>query len=101
MTDIKIGFSGHEQKFLKSNDTITGDTDVLSLFNSEFMGQYTKFDSLPDFIAASGKDFCSQDAWNQIQNGDIDTFINKNSDFESWVDMYTTAGNQFLQKHLT
>ena len=101
MTDIKIGFSGHEQEFLDESDVITGDVDILSLFNPEFMKRFTKFDSLPDFISASGQDFNSQDAWNQIQDGKINKFICENSEFDSWIDMYTTAGNYFLQKQLT
>ena len=98
---IKFGFSGHESEFLDESDEITGETDVLSLFTPDFMSHYTKFDNLVDFIAASGQDFTSQDSWNSIQNGEIDSFIQQNSDFDSWEDMYTTAGNEFLQKALT
>lgn len=99
--EIKFGFSGHESEFLDESDEITGETDVLSLFTHDFMSHYTKFDNLVDFIAASGQDFTSQDSWNSIQNGEIDSFIQQNSDFDSWEDMYTTAGNEFLQKALT
>ena len=101
MADIKFGFSGCEQDFLNNSDTVTGDIDVLSLFTSDFMSRYTKFNSLIDFIVASGQDFTSQTAWNSIQNGNIDKFIQQNSEFESWTDMYTTAGNEFLKKAFT
>lgn len=98
---IKFSFSGHESEFLDESDEITGETDVLSLFTSDFMSRYTKFDNLVDFIAASGQDFTSQDSWSSIQDGEINSFIQQNSDFDSWEDMYTTAGNEFLQKALT
>lgn len=101
MSDIKFGFSNCEHDFLDGSDTITGTADVLSLFPCEFMSKYTKFNNLVDFITASGQDFTSQSAWNSIQDGVIDEFIRQNSDFESWVDMYTTAGNEFLQRNLT
>lgn len=101
MSDITFGFSNCEHDFLDDSNTVTGTVDVLSLFTHDFMSRYTKFDNLVDFIAASGQDVTSQSAWNSIQDGVIDEFIQQNSDFESWVDMYTAAGNEFLQRNLT
>lgn len=101
MSDIKIGFSNCEHEFLAADDTITETIDVLSLFTPQFMSQYTKFDSLVDFISASGQDFTTQESWNNIQSGIIDEFVRQNSNFESWADMYSFAGNEYLKSLLT
>lgn len=101
MINLKFGFSNCENDFIDESDVITGDVDVLSLFTPDFMSRYTKFSNFVDFITASGQDFTSQTAWNSIQDGTIDSFIQQNSDFESWIDMYTTAGNEFLKKAFT
>lgn len=98
MAEIKIAFD----KFMNGTEktgNITNAVDVLSLFPDSFMKTYTRYNSLVEFIEASGLDFLSQKDWDKLQNGSINSFIKSNSDFESWADMLETA-HHFLKSSM-
>lgn len=90
MTNIRIAFAKNENEVEKTYGPITGDIDVLSLFTESFMKEYTKYNSIFDFIEAAGLTN-QKDDWNKLQDGKIDSFIKSNSSFESWADMKETA----------
>lgn len=70
------------------------------LFNDEFMSQHTKFSNISDFLEASGLDFSSQEAFRNVDVEKLDKYISENSDFSSWEEMKSVAGNLIVQKQI-
>lgn len=70
------------------------------LFNDEFVSQHTKLSNISDFLDASGLDFSSQEAFQNVDVGKFDKYISENSDFSSWEEMKSTAGKALLSKKI-
>ena len=70
------------------------------IFNDEFVSSHTNFQSISDFLNASGLDFSSQESFRNIDICALDKFISDNSDFSSWNEMKTTAGKLLIASQI-
>ncbi|ENZ5543314.1 hypothetical protein ACGWJW_002704 [Enterococcus hirae] len=67
------------------------------LFNEKFMIENTNFSNIDDFIEKSGFDFSDIES---IDDNELDNFVGSNTDFESWEDMKSAAGSEWVTKRL-
>lgn len=74
---------------------------IKELFNDEFMSQHTKSSNISDFFEASGFDFSSQEAFQNVDVDKLDKYISENSDFSSWNEMKSVAGKLIIQNQIT
>lgn len=51
------------------------------VFNDTFMAQYTKFPSISEFLCASGLDFSSQEAFQNVDIEELNKFVLKIPNF--------------------
>ncbi|MCI2095877.1 MAG: hypothetical protein LKK07_10075 [Lactococcus lactis] len=70
---------------------------LVELFNSNFMSSNTKFSSFEDFADASKFDWSDVEG---IPEDELDIFINQNSSFNSWEEMYKDAATDYYAKQL-
>ncbi len=70
------------------------------VFNDTFMSQHTKFSSISDFLNASGLDFSSQEAFQNVDVESLDKFVSENSDFSSWKEMQSVAGRLITKNQI-
>lgn len=70
------------------------------IFNDNFISSHTKFQTISDFLNASGLDFSSQEAFRNIDIDKLDKYISENSDFNSWNEMKTVASNELISKEI-
>lgn len=70
------------------------------IFNDEFVSAHTNFSNISDFLNASGLDFSSQEAFQNIDICALDKFINENSDFSSWEEMKSVAGKLLISSKI-
>ncbi|MDO5349792.1 MAG: hypothetical protein Q4E86_07615 [Lachnospiraceae bacterium] len=72
---------------------------VFDVFPDSFMQNYTKHLNFTDFCQAIGCNMTSQDDLNKLDNGDFDSPIKAQSEFESWEDMVETAYQHQIRKN--
>lgn len=70
------------------------------LFTDDFMEEHTKFQTLDSFFEASGFDVSSSEAFAAIPDEDMDKFVAENSEFDTWEDMLSTAGQEYMLKKM-
>ncbi|ENZ5662726.1 hypothetical protein ACGWY0_001965 [Enterococcus hirae] len=59
------------------------------LFNEKFMIENTNFSNIDDFSDIES-----------IDDNELDNFVSSNTDFESWEDMKSAAGSEWVTKRL-
>lgn len=99
------GFNKFEKKLdqmQKNAEKIEGDNQVpfKDLFNPKFMQKHTKFNSFDSFLEASPFTVKTQEDFDAIPKDEFDTYINENTSFDSWNDMFTTARNDWIEKQI-
>lgn len=67
------------------------------LFNQKFMGQNSNFATIDEFAEKSNFDFSDLES---IDEKKLDTFVNENSDFDSWDSMKSKATEEWTAKKL-
>jgi len=70
------------------------------LFNSEFMREYTDFESYEELLAASGLTAESTEVVNAAPDGELDLHVRRTTRFSSWLEMQDTAANEYVIKKL-
>lgn len=70
------------------------------IFNDDFVSSHTKYSNISDFLEASGLDFSSQEAFQNIDIEKLDKYISENSDFVSWEEMKSVAGKLITKKQI-
>lgn len=73
---------------------------LTELFDNDFVSQHTKYSNISDFLDASGFDFESQEAFQNIGIEKFDKFISENSDFSSWEEMKSLAAKIIIEKQI-
>lgn len=73
---------------------------MTDLFTNTFMSENTTFSDAQTFFDSSGFDFNSQEAFEAIPQEELDSFVNKTTDFENWQEMITEASKIYTLKKL-
>lgn len=105
---IKVDFSGFEElerelkKIEQNLKNIEGENSIpfMELFPFEFMKKYTQFSSINDMFNGSPFTINSEEDFAAIDEYELDNFINKATDFDSWGKMQETAAINWAQKQL-
>lgn len=75
----------------KAAHDVEGSMSFSDLFSSEFMHQYTQFDSIEELFSAGGFVVNSEHDYEAISDKDIDAHVTETTRFGSWKEMLTTA----------
>ncbi|MFZ8764777.1 hypothetical protein [Enterococcus diestrammenae] len=99
------GFDELSNKLNKMNKGVEevnkrGEVSFGELFTDSFMRSHTKFSKLDKFFEASGFDVSSSEAFSAIPDEEIDAFTAQNSEFDSWEEMLSTAGQEYILKKM-
>ncbi|WP_368251194.1 hypothetical protein [Enterococcus sp. 2201sp1_2201st1_B8_2201SCRN_220225] len=100
---VKIQGLDQLQKRLKqmeqSASSLNGSHSVSfnDLFTKKFMNRYTDFSIIDEFVEKSGFDFSDMES---IDEADLDSFVNENTQFESWNKMKTKAAEEWTARQL-
>ncbi len=70
------------------------------LFTSEFMDNYTDFESIDELIRSSGFPIQSSADIEKLPNDEWNDFIQKHTRFSNWTEMVQTAGKEYFAKKL-
>lgn len=104
--DIEIsGLDNMEKTFdtlIKNAESIDGTNSVSfeDLFPVDFMASNTEFNSFSSFAEASGFDASTQESFEAIPDKPWDDWVEKNSTFASWEEMYSTAVDNYINAKL-
>lgn len=102
--EVNIDTSGLE-KLRENMDRLEQDVEVplLELFSSGFMEAYTTFPDFMSFLEASGLhegDELTEESFEEIPADEWDRWVEKNTAFESWDEMISQAGVEWMQREL-
>ncbi|SHI30439.1 hypothetical protein [Desulfosporosinus lacus] len=76
-----------------------GSIPFTDLFSSQFMQQYTQFDSIDELLSSGGFEVNSEEDYEAISDEDIDAHVVKTTKFNSWKEMLTNAiATEFTMK---
>ncbi len=78
----------------------THSVSFADLFTPSFMQKYTQFQSFEDFLSSSGFEVNSQEDFEAIPDKDMDAYVAKTTDFETWEDMLLKATEKYTFKKL-
>lgn len=88
---------------LKKNLEEIGSTTQLTfgeMFNPEFLSKCSSFTSVEDLFEKSGFHVKSAEDFKAIPNDEWESFIAKNTSYESWSDMQRDAASEAISKRL-
>ena len=101
MTNDLDKFSKRLEQFQKNAKKINGNNQVpfSELFNQQFMLSHTgnQYSSFDDFLKASK---FSDMPFEEIPDDEWGKWVSSQTDFQSWKDMKTNAGQQWVTKQL-
>lgn len=78
----------------------TGSVDFKDLFTQNFMTKYTNFNNISEFFEESPFEFKTQEEFESIDENQLDEYVRKQSKLDSWQDMFSTAGKEYVAKKL-
>jgi len=84
-------FEGESYRLQEVANNSEGLIPFTELFTSEFMHQYTQFDSIEELLSSGGFEVNSEDDYEAIPDEDIDAYVAKTTKFDSWEQMLTNA----------
>jgi len=61
------------------------------LFTSDFMRQYTQYESIDELLSSGGFVVNSEEDYEAIPDEDIDAHVRRTTNFLSWKEMLTEA----------
>ncbi|MBC3946685.1 hypothetical protein H8S21_15240 [Erwinia persicina] len=70
------------------------------LFNKEFLAACSSFSSLEDMFEKSGFKVETPEDFKAIPDDEWESFIIKNTSYDSWEEMQSDAGSKYFQKIL-
>ena len=99
--DKKTCFDEEETGEMEEN-VKSGQECLNKMFNKFFMKKYTCFESFVDFIVASGllpknTEIITYDVFKKINMKKLDDYVRKNTDFNSWNEMFDLATGKYLR----
>jgi len=99
---IKINNNGIK-KLMDNAERLHGKQSVTLdvLLNPGFLSKHTTFGSLNEMFESSKFSFKNEEEFKNINQEELDSFINSNTDFESWDDMIKKAGAEHISTQLS
>ncbi len=101
---VKISGFNNLNNFLdelqKKAESISGEVKFDELFNDSFMENNTKFKTIDEFFENSPFAIETQDDFDDIDESELDQYVNENTDFSSWEEMKKAAGTLYAKKKL-
>lgn len=73
---------------------------LINLFPDSFMNEYTKFNTFNDFLNNGNYLMNSEEDLANFDSVEFNQYISNNTQFNSWIEMYTTAGTIFVANNL-
>lgn len=94
-------FNNQFEKILNNiEDEINGNVSFEELFNLGFMDKNTDFKDFESFLNHYGFVVNGQEDFEAIDKSELDKVIAKSSCFNSWKEMYESAGKEYAIKKL-
>jgi hypothetical protein len=87
------GFDKWLEDFERKAESISGNVHFDKLFPVRFMKKYTKHDTWQSFFGACG--LTTQDDLESKDIDELNHFVAENTQFASWEEMKTQAGNEY------
>jgi len=83
-------------------EELEGENEVAfeELFTEQLMRQHTDVASFDEFLEQSQWEVESEEDFEAIPEDEFDEYVNENTDFESWEDMYGTAGTEWMAREI-
>lgn len=78
----------------------TKSVSFAELFNKEFLAACSSFTSLEDMFEKSGFKVETPEDFKAIPDDEWESFIIKNTSYNSWEEMQSDAGSKYFQKIL-
>lgn len=100
---IKIDFSGLDNlidNLNKQVNSLNGEVGFDKLFTNNFMSKYTRFRTFDELVDKSGYKVSSAEDFEAIPSNEWNCFILNNTIFNSWDDMKTKAGEEYVANNL-
>ena len=100
---MKISFD------LKGLENLQRNIEILSaeqkvtfdkLFPASFMRKHTQFDSINDMVNKSPFKVESEEDFKNIPDKEWDDYVREKTSFQSWNEMLSKAGNEYLGKQV-
>ena len=70
------------------------------LFNSAFMNRYTQHSIIDEFFKTGGFEFETEEEFEKLPEDKLDQHIQASTNFSSWEEMLTKAGEHWVAKEL-
>lgn len=83
-------------KVNEESNRLSGDVSFTVLFNEYFMSKYTNFQSFEELLTAGNYEVNSKKDFEDIPEDDFDKHIAQCTRFESWEEMYSKAGKNYI-----
>ncbi len=88
------------EELKREAEQVTGRVSLQDLFTVDFMREHTKHGTLDDMVTASkllNEDCSTEDLAAALESQEWNQFVAENSDFSSWQEMITAAGESRLE----
>jgi len=70
------------------------------LFNTSFMNRYTSHSTIDEYFEAGGFVFETNEEFENLPEDKLDQHVRNSTNFESWNEMITKAGEHWVAKEL-
>jgi len=87
------------QRKLKKLDG-THNVSYDELFNASFMNRYTQHSTIDEFFVAGGFEFETEEEFEKIPEDKVNKHVQAVTKFNTWQDMFTKAGENWVAKKL-
>jgi len=93
-------FNNFLNNLQKKAENLSGEIKFDELFNDSFMNDNTKFDTIDKFFDNSPFEIKTQEDFDNLDESQLDIYVNENSVFSTWEEMKKTAGALYAKKEL-
>lgn len=78
-----------------------GEVPMAELFTSDFMQNYTEFESFEAFLDESPWAVETQAEFETIPTEELDAYVEERTGFDSWETMLSVGGREYVLRHTT
>lgn len=73
--------------------------NLYEILNDSFMKSHTKFHSFNEFLSSGGFGTTTEE-FESVPEKVLDAYVQKNTDFNSWQELYESASNEYVSEKL-
>lgn len=88
------------QNLRRRAENLSGPVKFDDLFPPEFMRRYTRLKSIDELLEASGRTISGTEDFEAIPGDEWDRVVTANTQFASWDEMKTRAGQEYAARRL-